>query len=392
MGIKNLKVLIDKCPKAVKQIPLSFFRGKRISIDANNWMIITMAPAWSQTVKATKYPEELPNMDKFIQLWCSSIKAQVEKLIIAGITPVYVFDGSSPPEKHECQEERKRKREITEKKYNQAMETLTSFKNQQTPIELMDEVVDKRINELVNEIRKYAAQLWPHPTELSNIIKPLLISIGIPVLMGKDGYEAERICANLCLDGYCSATFSTDRDTLAHGCPLIINKFLGSIHNGSKMEEMVETINLHQILIELNLTFKEFVDVCIMSGCDYNKNIRGIGAIKSWTLIKDHHSIEELPKNMDISILKHQACRQLFSKINSIEMVEELPYLKINLEALTTTALEFLSNYQIEDWIKTLTTLYSLISAPPMKDSEAVSPPDIRISRENNSTLILVIV
>ena len=46
-------------------------------------------------------------------------------------------------------------------------------------------------------------------------------------------------------------------------------------------------------LSELNLTWDQFIDVCIMCGCDYCDSIKGIGPVKALSLIKQHGSIEE---------------------------------------------------------------------------------------------------
>lgn len=36
----------------------------------------------------------------------------------------------------------------------------------------------------------------------------------------------------------------------------------------------------------------QFIDLCIMCGCDYAANIRGIGAVRALNLIKQHGSVE----------------------------------------------------------------------------------------------------
>jgi flap endonuclease-1 len=36
----------------------------------------------------------------------------------------------------------------------------------------------------------------------------------------------------------------------------------------------------------------QFIDLCIMCGCDYASNIRGIGAVRALNLIKQHGSLE----------------------------------------------------------------------------------------------------
>jgi hypothetical protein len=45
-------------------------------------------------------------------------------------------------------------------------------------------------------------------------------------------------------------------------------------------------------LQELGLSMPQFIDLCIMCGCDYANNIRGIGAVRALNLIKQHGSVE----------------------------------------------------------------------------------------------------
>ncbi len=388
MGIKNLKALIKKCENALYEVPLNNFRGKRIAIDANNIAIIALTPAWRQVVMKTKYPHESPNMEHFNKMWIKTIKRQVERFLIAGITPVYVFDGTAPPEKDDCRNDRRAERLKTETKFKALMENMSNFNPNQVPEVFLDDA------------RKQASKMWPYTIE---ILKSFLIAIGLPVIQGGNdgtiGCEAERICANLCLEGYCSATLSTDGDTLVHGCPILIKKFLGNkIPDNSpgqpRSQEMVTIIDLKQLLLGLKLSFKEFVEVCIMSGCDYNKNIWRVGSVTSWKLIKEYKSIDNLPPKYDIATLKHIQCRRLFARMGVSKMIIStgglVPKLEINSLALSETATDVLSPYQMQGWIGTLMTLYSLVPKLEKKDALPKSPPDIIIITGNyNVTLII---
>jgi 5'-3' exonuclease len=55
-------------------------------------------------------------------------------------------------------------------------------------------------------------------------------------------------------------------------------------------------IDLEVLLAELDLTMDQFIDLCIMCGCDYANNIRGIGAVRALSLMKQHGSIEAVVK------------------------------------------------------------------------------------------------
>lgn len=56
---------------------------------------------------------------------------------------------------------------------------------------------------------------------------------------------------------------------------------------------------LADVLSTLGLTMPEFVDLCILCGCDYADTIRGIGPKNAYKLIKEHHCLEEVVKALD---------------------------------------------------------------------------------------------
>lgn len=48
------------------------------------------------------------------------------------------------------------------------------------------------------------------------------------------------------------------------------------------------------LLESFEMTMDEFIDLCILCGCDYTKNIGGIGPVKAFKFIKDHGTIEKV--------------------------------------------------------------------------------------------------
>jgi len=79
---------------------------------------------------------------------------------------------------------------------------------------------------------------------------------------------------------------------------------------------------LEKVLQGLGITYDQFIDLCILLGCDYCGNIKGIGPKKSVELIKQYGSIEEILQNID-----HKVCRRIFflifiSEISTTNRVE----------------------------------------------------------------------
>merc|ERR1711971_1443846 len=64
-------------------------------------------------------------------------------------------------------------------------------------------------------------------------------------------------------------------------------------------------INLERALQGLELTMEQFVDLCILMGCDYSDTIKGIGPINALKLIKEHENIEGVVAHLQKSG-KHQ--------------------------------------------------------------------------------------
>jgi len=49
-----------------------------------------------------------------------------------------------------------------------------------------------------------------------------------------------------------------------------------------------------QVIKELEITPEQFIDVCVLCGCDYCPKIGGIGPTRALALIKKHGSIEKV--------------------------------------------------------------------------------------------------
>jgi 5'-3' exonuclease len=75
--------------------------------------------------------------------------------------------------------------------------------------------------------------------------------------------EADQLCAMLTITGKVWGCMSEDMDMFIYGCPRIIRYF--NINN-----ENVKLYNVENILYELNVTFNNFKQICILSGTDYN--------------------------------------------------------------------------------------------------------------------------
>jgi flap endonuclease-1 len=55
-------------------------------------------------------------------------------------------------------------------------------------------------------------------------------------------------------------------------------------------------INLRSVLKGLDVNMDQFIDICILCGCDYSSKIDGIGPIKAHKMIRQHGNIEGVVK------------------------------------------------------------------------------------------------
>jgi len=65
----------------------------------------------------------------------------------------------------------------------------------------------------------------------------------------------------------------------------------------SKKEPIVE-VNYEDMMKEFDMTYPEFVDLCILCGCDYTETIDGVGPITAFKLIKEFKTIEKVMEHL----------------------------------------------------------------------------------------------
>ena len=317
MTIKGLNQFIkDRVSHAKISIPLTAFDGKRVAIDTHLWMYSRMSACRTEVFSKVNLLEPLEvHRTAILKSWFHMIIDFVIVFLNAGVTPIFVFDGRPPHEKLTVKKKRNDEKEATAREIDMLMEKLKHA--QQT----MNSAV---MPGLTTRLRSLLSRPVGLPAEDVDQIKFLLYSIGIPCCQCKDGDtgEAERLCSALCIEGHAAATFSCDGDVLAHGCPLQIREFGGYTSIEGVRVRMCECTRLDTILQTLNLTFPQFVDLCIAAGCDYNPNIPNL-AIAGLYKKMPGGMIENITRvfNKDITILNHHRSRSLFAHLPTSEIM-----------------------------------------------------------------------
>lgn len=81
-------------------------------------------------------------------------------------------------------------------------------------------------------------------------------------------------------------------DALTFGTTILLRGF------GSKKDPL-RMITLSKVLEGFNMDMDEFIDLCILCGCDYTKSIAGIGPIKAFNYIAEYKNIESVLEVVD---------------------------------------------------------------------------------------------
>ena len=97
--------------------------------------------------------------------------------------------------------------------------------------------------------------------------------------------ESDIICSFLNKRGVVDMVMSDDMDLIVSGTQFLLREF-------NLNSNKIQYYNLTKILETLDITLTQWIDFCILCGCDYSKRVRGMGPKKSIELIRKYHNIE----------------------------------------------------------------------------------------------------
>lgn len=267
MGIHGLmKLLSEECPGAIKEQELDNFTGRKVAIDASMAMYqfliaVRFGPGGGQA--SSMLMNEAGEVTSHIQ----GMFNRTIKLMTSGIKPVYVFDGKPPQLKGGELAKRLARR-------NRAMEELAEAKDA----------------EQVEDVDKFQRRLVKVTRQHNEDCRELLRLMGVPVIIAP--CEAEAQCAELARKKKVYATATEDMDALTFKTPKLIRKLTFS--QSAKEKQPILEVDFETVLKGLAITYEQFVDLCILCGCDYCSTIKGIGPKTALKLIKQYKSIENI--------------------------------------------------------------------------------------------------
>ncbi len=229
MGIKHLNNFFrSECGDSIKVISIAELSGKKIAVDISIYMY--------------KY-ESNEALIENMYLMLATFRQY-------NIIPIFIFDGKPPTEKKALLEKRKIDKKSAEKEYNILKQKLemnnTNNDDKQELISNMDSLKKRfiyinreKIDQVKSLIRAYGATYYDAPG------------------------EADELCALLVLKNKVWACLSEDMDMFVYGCTRVI-RYLSLFNHTAIL------YNTKEILENLSLTQKEFREICVLSGTDYN--------------------------------------------------------------------------------------------------------------------------
>jgi flap endonuclease-1 len=257
MGIKNFKkFIISKIENPINKVKFDDLKIKSICVDINIF-IYKFITAIRRTGKDLEHNGKITSH-------IIGLRNQINLFQKLGIDAIYVFDGTPPKEKKKILKERENIKKEAKKEYNKTQ----SIKSYQQSFFITDEILDSA--------REY------------------LKLRGIKYI--DEDIEADVICTSLVKQKIVDCVYTTDFDVLAYGAKCMII-------NIDYQKKYFEYILLKDILKGLKISYNKFVDMVVLSGCDYCDKVENMTLNRAYKYVIENDNVilnKNLKKAKDI--------------------------------------------------------------------------------------------
>ena len=251
MGIKYLLKFLNNYDNLINEIEYDNFKGEKIAIDVS---IIL----YQVIIAIRSSGADLTNQQGYITSHILGLFNKTISLLKKNIVPIYVFDGVPPEFKKNVIDAR---RDVKKKAFLK-LESATS-----------------------NEERiKYFKRTVSITPEQINDCKELLKLMGIPYIDAPA--EADSQCAYMVKNKIASSVITEDMDILTFGSSKIYRNLT------SRNKKTLE-IKLEDILNKTDLTYEQFIEFCMLLGCDYCERVKDIEPNDLYEYYYKHKNIKE---------------------------------------------------------------------------------------------------
>mmetsp|Transcript_64197 Transcript_64197/g.150697 ORF Transcript_64197/g.150697 Transcript_64197/m.150697 type:complete len:448 (+) Transcript_64197:27-1370(+) len=268
MGIKSLgKHLKTTVPSAMNdQRCASEYKGTTVAIDASPCLYQCL------TAMGDTPPGVAPGSAEDTSHVAGLLRRTV-RLLELGFKPIFVFDGDAP--------EMKKGHVLVQRQKMRAKSA--------------EQLEEAQAAGDGDGVKRHSARLVKTTQRHNDEAMELLRFMGVPAVQA-DG-EAEALCAALAIAGHAHAAATEDFDALVFGAP----RLLRNLHKAAASPQipLVQDIRLESVLGALGFSQAEFVDFCILAGCDYLTTIPKVGIVTAQKLVAKHRRIEAVLENLD---------------------------------------------------------------------------------------------
>ncbi|QIW98733.1 hypothetical protein AMS68_004251 [Peltaster fructicola] len=266
MGIKHLyQVLKDNCPDAVKEGEIKNQFGRKVAIDASMSL-------YSFLVAVRSEGQQLMSETGETTSHLMGLFYRTLRIVDNGIKPLYVFDGAPPKLKSGELAKRFQRKSEAQEAQEEAKETGTA-----------------------EDVEKFSRRTVRVTREHNEEARRLLKLMGVPFIIAPT--EAEAQCAVLARAGKVYAAASEDMDTLTFNSPVLLRKLTFA----EQRKEPIQEIHLDKVLEGLEMEYEQFIDLCILLGCDYVDPVKGIGPKVALGLIREYKNLESVVEHIKTS-------------------------------------------------------------------------------------------
>lgn len=232
MGIKHLnRFFKENTSNALKVISMQELCGKKIAVDISIYMYRFLAE-----------DSLIENMYMMLSIFRHY-----------NVTPIFIFDGKPPKEKKELLIKRREDKKEAQQEYTEKLDILN---NNFT----MDDMEKKELMSNMDMLKRRFIHISKNDIEN---VKGLIRAYGASYFDAPG--EADELCAMLAVKGKVWACLSEDMDMFVYGCPRVI-RYISLLNHSAILYDMTKILEI------LGITQKEFREICVLSGTDYNND------------------------------------------------------------------------------------------------------------------------
>lgn len=285
MGIRHLnKFLRGNCPNSIQYTNVAELSGKKIAVDISIYLY--------------KYEAD--------DLLLENMYLMLSIFRYYNVIPIFIFDGKPPQEK----------KALLLKRREDRVQAIEEFDKLKALLNNSMEYDDKQ--EIIANMDQLKKQIVQISRDKIEKVKQLIRAYGATYYDAPG--EADELCASLVIKKQVWACLSEDMDLFVYGCTRVLRYF-------SLVGHSVVLYNIKGIFEELNMTHKEFKEICILSGTDYNLHFEDSiskNAVNLDTTIKHFHKYKSVNKDKDVSVTFYNWLHSTSDYITDLDLLDKI--------------------------------------------------------------------